>query len=308
MGGSGGGGGYFSSDPKKARMTLSSERATRSEEYEAQCAQTLQSFLGEINNRNVEAINAHLEEVKKIFEGELDDSVTLRFGGSVAKHTYVDGLSDVDCLVLLDKCELAEGPPSEALAYFARRLREDLPVGLAIEEGAVAVTVRFPDVDLQLLPAISCAGAVQIADSLRDEWARVRPREFSAALSQVNEENGRKVVPVVKLAKAIIANLPESVKLSGYHAESLAVAIFRDYEGPLTHKAMLREYFDRASMLVRSPIKDRTGQSIHVDEYLGRADSLERKIASDYFARISRRMSTADETLSVGQWATLIDG
>jgi hypothetical protein len=305
VGGSGGGG-YFSGDPFKARRALAAQDATRDEFYEASCNNALQELLGGLNNRDVDAIATHLGEIKRAIEDELDGTIDLRFGGSVAKHTYVDGLSDVDSLVLLDKCELAAGPPSAAKKFLATRLEEEL-VGASISTGALAVTVRFPDAEVQLLPAVSCEGAVQIADSGSDQWARIRPRDFSRVLSQVNEEKGRKVVPVIKLAKAIIANFPESTKLTGYHAESLAVAAFRSYAGPLTHKTMLRFFFERGASLVRSPIKDRTGQSVHVDDYLGGEGSLERRIVSDYFARISRRMALADSAQSVDQWKRLFE-
>ena len=71
---------------------------------------------------------------------------------------------------------------------------------------------------------------------------------------------------------------------------------------------MLRYYFDRCAVEVRTPIKDSTGQSIHVDEYLGKANSLPRMIASDYFGRISRRMALADDSWSVSYWKSLIEG
>lgn len=303
MGGSGGSG-YFRSDPFKAKRELAAQQSSHDEAFEAECNNALLALLGAINNRNVQAINRRIAEVKGILEDELDGTVDLRFGGSVAKHTAVDGLSDVDSLVMLDKCDLADRPPDEAKAYFAQRLREALR-DIPVTEGRLAVTATFPDAELQLLPAVSCRGAVQIADPDTGQWAKIKPREFTAALTDVNEAKGRKVVPVIKLAKAIIANFPESTRISGYHTESLAVKIFRGYDGPLNHKGMLREFFDKSAHEVRTPIRDRTGQSVHVDEYLGREGSLQRRIASDYFGRIGRRMALADSNRSVVLWTTL---
>ena len=305
--GGGGSGGYFTNDPNKAKRELAARGATRSAEYETRSAETLVNLLGQLNNRNVDAISRHLDDIKRIVEDELEDVVTLQFGGSVAKHTYVDGLSDVDCLVLLDKCELAERSPTEAKKYLAERLRAGLP-DAQVSEGTLAVTVRFNDAEVQLLPAISCEGAVQIADSNGKDWSRIRPREFSRVLTEINESKGRKVVPVIKLAKAIIGNMPDQLQISGYHTESLAVKIFRAYEGPETHKPMLRAFFERAAVEVRTPIKDRTGQSVHVDDYLGREGSLERRIVSNYFARIARRLALADQTESVDQLTALFEG
>jgi len=304
--GGGGSGGYFSSDPNKARRELSALRTTKSAEFEAAAADALNNLLGHANNRDAGAIARHLDDIKQILENELDQVVELRFGGSVAKHTYVDGLSDVDCLVLLDRCDLAEGTPNDAKAYLARRLGESLK-DAEVSEGTLAVTARFRDAEIQILPAVSCEGAVQIADPAGEQWSRIRPREFSRVLTEVNELKGRKVVPVIKLAKAIIANFPAQMQISGYHTESLAVKIFRAYEGQLAMRPMLRFFFDRAAAEVRAPIKDRTGQSVHVDDYLGRESSLERRIVSDYLARIARRMALADDTESVDQWTALFE-
>jgi hypothetical protein len=303
MGGSGGGG-YFRSDPQKVKRELAAQNRTLNEVFEAYSNNVLQDLLGAINNRDPDLVSRRLDEVKRILEDELDGTLDLRFGGSVAKHTYVDGLSDVDSLVLLDSCELAEQSPAEAKAYLAKRLSEDLHTA-DVSEGKLAVTAKFPDLELQLLPAVSCKGAVQIGDPVTGDWARIKPREFARVLTEVNERNARKVVPVIKLAKAIIANLPERTQISGYHAESLAVKIFRDYEGPLRHKDMLHVFFQRGAVEVRTPIKDRSGQSVNVDEYLGREGSLERRIVSDYFARISRKMTMADQGQSIDQWKSL---
>jgi len=304
MGGSGGGG-YFSSDPKKAREEL---RASRSETevaaYEVRCNDSLLGMLGQYNNRDAGAVDRRLNEITEALNDELDGTVALRFGGSVAKHTFIDGLSDVDLLVLLDSCELADGPPSDAKTYLADRLRA-LVGDAEVAVGALAVTARFPDVEVQLLPAVSCRGGVQIADPKDDRWSEIRPREFTRVLTRVNEQRGGKVVPVIKLAKGIIASLPESRQITGYHTESLAVNIFRDYRGPLNHKAMLRHFFAEAAERVKAPIRDRTGQSVHVDDYLGRENSLERRILSDAFARIVRRMNNADAATSVEQWLSL---
>jgi hypothetical protein len=126
-------------------------------------------------------------------------------------------------------------------------------------------------------------------------------------LSRVNDEQAGKVVPVIKLAKAIVANLPDSNRISGYHAESLAVKIFRAYTGPHDFKTMLRHYFEQAAIHSRTPIKDSTGQSVHVDDYLGKENSLERRIVSDAFSRVARRMANADLIQSVEQWTNLFD-
>ena len=70
---------------------------------------------------------------------------------------------------------------------------------------------------------------------------------------------------------------------------------------------MLQHFFEIAKNLVKSPIKDKSGQSVYVDEYLGRKDSIDRKQISIIFDRISRRMKNANSSASVEQWMEILE-
>ena len=99
--------------------------------------------------------------------------------------------------------------------------------------------------------------------------------------------------------------LPESQRLSGYHMESLGIEAFRGYDGEKTTTAMLPVFFERARDLVLSPIRDRTGQSFHVDEHLGPENSAERVAISHVMGRIARRMRNATAAGSTAQWEAM---
>ena len=304
MGGSGGGS-YFSRDPEAAMRELkTSQKKARDDEYVAQCNNLLSSFLSDFNDRDQEAISRHLHEIKKALENELEGTIDLKYGGSVAKHTFINGLSDVDSLVMLDNCELSEQSPDSAKEYLLTRLKERFPK-TEIKAGQLAVSVRFGDAEVQLLPAVSCRDHVKIADETGARWANIQPKEFSRVLTQINQEKAGKIIPVIKLAKAIINNLPERHQISGYHAESLAVDLFRNYKAELKTKDMLKHYFAEGAQRVLRPIKDRTGQSVHVDDSLGSENSLERRIVSDAFSRIARRMNNADAAGRLEDWKNL---
>jgi hypothetical protein len=87
--------------------------------------------------------------------------------------------------------------------------------------------------------------------------------------------------------------------------ESIGIAAFRNYEGDRTTTAMLPTFFERARELVLSPIKDSTGQSVHVDDYLGPANSEARQAASHVLGRLARRMRNATAAGSTAQWQAL---
>ena len=65
---------------------------------------------------------------------------------------------------------------------------------------------------------------------------------------------------------------------------------------------MLEHLFDRSRALVLAPIHDKTGQSVHVDAYLGQTNSNNRKEVSAALDRIHRRMKNADALRSEDQW------
>ena len=77
--------------------------------------------------------------------------------------------------------------------------------------------------------------------------------------------------------------------ISGYHMESLAIEAFKNYQGPQDLKNMIRHFVDFSSRAVIKPITDPTGQSRHVDEYMGQQSSARRQRATKAFQRMRHR-------------------
>lgn len=288
--------------PKDLIVGAASE--SERESYEAESNAFFQSLLADFNDRDIDAIQKHLDTIREALEKEdLLNIVSLLYGGSIKKHTYVDGISDVDVLVIFDKSELEGRTPDEILDYFRSRLQERLPF-TEIVKGKLAVTVRFSDGhEIQILPANKTATGIRIAHEEGERWSNViKPDKFAEKLTSVNDNNNGGVVPVIKLFKALNSELSKDVKLSGYHIESLAIEAFENYEAPKTRKAMLMHLAEYASKAVLKPIEDSTGQSVHVDDYFGEANSIERQKTSAALKRISSRMKVADNEGSIEKW------
>jgi hypothetical protein len=210
-------------------------------------------------------------------------------------------------MLIINDTELVDHEPATALERMAHILTENLH-GTSVWHGKMAVTVEYPDgMQLQLLPTIRTTQGLKVPSSQGTDWSRINPQKFQEALVRRNQECAGKLVPTIKLAKAILGTLPESQRLSGYHVESLAIAAFKKYDGPRTTAAMLPTFFERAKELVLSPIRDRTGQSVHVDEYLGPEGSSERTVASHLLGRVAKRMRNASAAGSTAQWQALFD-
>ncbi len=308
MGGSGGGGPFVHRTPEELRdIVRKSEDRTTVAAFEAELSRTLGDLLGAYNGRDTPTVNQRLGEIKTAMQGAIEGAFDQLFGGSVAKHTYVDGLSDIDSLILINDSDLENKSPQIALQRMEAIIKEHLKGELSVEHGRMAVTVTFPDgMVIQLLPAIkSRDGHLHVPSSRRDAWSEINPTTFHEALTKRNQECAGKLVPTIKLAKAINGQLPEGQRLSGYHMEALGIAAFKGYTGETTTSAMLPAFFDRARELVLSPIRDSTGQSVHVDEYLGPANNDTRVALSHVLGRLARRMRNATAAGSTAQWRAL---
>ena len=55
------------------------------------------------NRRNTKALTRHLESLCGFLRGQGNHVVQTMFGGSVQKGTYVNGLSDVDVLLIVNE-------------------------------------------------------------------------------------------------------------------------------------------------------------------------------------------------------------
>lgn len=307
---SGSGGGFSSSsDPlESAGKIRKAEEETQDKIYDNDVNGFLDEELKSINERPVDKIKVHLDTVKKAIESEVEGFLELNFGGSVSKHTYIDGLSDIDSLMVINNSELANMSPKEVLDHFITSLKKRLPE-TEISKGNLAITIKFSDkLEIQILPALKTSTGYKIADaSGNNNWSNVvRPQNFAEKLTQVNRANNNKVVPIIKIAKSIISSFPENRQLSGYHTESLAIEIFKTYSGPQQLKSMLKHFFKECTSKVFTKIIDATGQSRHVDDYLGDNNSVNRKMVSDSISYVYRKIQNADGSRNLDLWKSLL--
>lgn len=305
--GSSGGGVFSNSSPTEVKSLIrKAEEETRTSEFETKLQGEINDLLATYNDRDEKLVRKRIDEVLNLASKEIEGSLETLFGGSVSKHTYVDGISDVDCLLLINRSELANQTPQEAIKYVADLLRNKLKNQAEVEASTLAVTVKYPDgIQLQFLPSLRLKDGFSIPSSNGDKWSAINPESFTNVLTKRNQECHNKLVPMIKLAKAINGQFPRDKQLSGYHIESLAAEAFKDYQGPVNAKDMLLHFFERSTDLVKEPIKDKTGQSSHVDEYLGTSNSPERQQASHLLNRIAKRMKNASGAESIKQWIEL---
>jgi hypothetical protein len=307
MGGGGGGGGYF---PRPRADLKDLFRETQERAHQDQLDAEINRLLRDLNStfeRDAELIRDRLDALATVLQ-DRGDMEKFLFGGSVAKHTFVDGLSDVDALVILkDESPLAEVRPAAVLERFATLLRTRLDASdvAGVSVGQMAVTVTYRDgSEIQLLPAIREGEAVCIPPSKGTEWRAVRPRAFQQVLSSVNRDLAGTLVPTIKLLKSLNSGLPEQKQLIGYHIEALSIEAARTFKGTPRMKDVVLHVLGHAAKRVLNPIRDMTGQSHNVDDYLGDAHSSARRIAADGLNALVRRLSTAK---TAEEWRNVLE-
>ena len=154
LGGSGGSSKYDWTPAEMERLVQKAVDDAAAAKFQAQLSDYFSDLLSRYNKRDVALIRRRLDEISGVLKAMLKEKVDQIFGGSVAKHTYVDGLSDVDCLLILNDTELHQGGPSSALETVTDALQDGLQAA-EVSSGRLAVTVRYQDgMEIQLLPAV----------------------------------------------------------------------------------------------------------------------------------------------------------
>ena len=216
MGGSGGATFFKSSPSDLQRQIRQAELQASEEAFLPILNETLNDFLSRVNDRNADEINERLQGAKEILKDRFEEAIDLRYGGSVAKHTYVDGLSDVDSLLIMRADSTADLSPKELLDMAAAQLSGALPAEVEVSRGKIAVTLSYRSgAEIQLVPAVRVKDGLHVPSWRGDGWSKINPESFTRGLTKRNEECNGKLVPTIKLAKAINAKLPDSQQLTG---------------------------------------------------------------------------------------------
>ena len=82
----------------------------------------------------------------------------------------------------------------------------------------------------------------------------------------------------------------------------MAVQAFESYGDGTSYKEMLMHLCRSAAEGVQTPVRDRIGQSVHVDDYMGGPDSEERQRSSRFLGRLVQRMQAADRQRRISNW------
>jgi tRNA nucleotidyltransferase (CCA-adding enzyme) len=117
-------GGYNIPSKTLSQLEQEKQEQLEIERFETDINQYIKDYFQEVNSRDVEGINRHLETIKSALEKDIEGFVDLKFGGSVIKNTYSAGISDVDMLVQINNTNYAKAQPMEVLKHFKEQIEK----------------------------------------------------------------------------------------------------------------------------------------------------------------------------------------
>ncbi len=129
-----------------------------------------------------------------------------QLSGSYSRHTAIEMIPDVDVLLFVPDDQLERTPNAVLLEVYG--VLEDYPSAAIDTEGqrrSVRLELPGDGLYLDIVPAVAKNGLdhpLQVPDRPQEEWILSDPLGYAARLTNVNQANGGKLVPLVKLLKA----------------------------------------------------------------------------------------------------------
>ena len=245
------------------------------------------------SKRDFERHMQYRNEAEDAINEGIDGSVDIVYAGSVAKWTYVEGVSDVDNHVRINGTSLENKRPAEVKAYIRQQLSK-LPNVKSVTETSRTVTVTYRDgTEMQYVPVIKTKNGYRVADGNR--WSNVvYENRFRRDFQRTNKKCGGRLTSLISILKKENANNLKGQQMSGHHIEVMANRIFKQAPASKTKTVMsMYEYYHQhASRHIMHRMRDVTGQSTYVDKRsLGGPDSESRRALSRRFASRARRMN-----------------
>ena len=237
-----------------------------------QSFETLKTNL-EITGLQASTVSTRQTSVRGVVEAGLsvEDSF---LAGSYARNTMIAPLkeADVDIFVVLKPSYFHQynngqnGGQAALLDLLKRTLLKTYTSTPDISRNGQAVTIRFDDFVVDVVPAFNRAGAgFLIPNSISKTWISTDPKKHIELVSQVNATQSARLVPLIKMIKGW--NKTHSAFFRTFHLEVLALSMFAavtisDYPSGV------RYYFDKARALVAHQNADPAGYGGDVGSYL----------------------------------------
>lgn len=207
------------------------------------------------------AVEAHLQV--------LDSFLT----GSYSRHTMIAPLNeaDIDIFIVLSSDYFyhyngQNGGQAGLLDLLKRRLRQTYPKTPDISRNGQAVTIRFTDFLVDVVPGFHRkGGGYLMPSSITQTWIPTDPKKHVEIISKANFVHGSDFIPLVKMIKAW--NKANGQYFGSFHLEVLALQILNGVTIS-DFPSAIRYFFDRGRYLVAKENPDPAGYGADVGNYI----------------------------------------
>jgi hypothetical protein len=134
--------------------------------------------------------------------------------------------ADVDLFCILDPAYYAPSGQAALLEWVRNVLRETYTKTPSISPSGQAVTIRFQDFAVEVVPAFYRKGGGFLIPSANEgRWIESDPKVHEEFMAQANASHGGKLVPLIKMIKAWNRNA--GGRLQSFYVELMVESILR---------------------------------------------------------------------------------
>ena len=199
--------------------------------------------------------------------------------GSYSRSTMIAPLAeaDIDIFTVLDPryfhfYDGKNGGPSGLLDFVKRTLRRTYTKTPDISRSGQAVTIRFTDFAVDVVPGfVREGGGYLIPDSVRGQWLSTDPKKHVEIFAAANRTHNGNLVPVIKMLKAWNKNNRNFFR--SFHVEVLALETFTGITIS-DFPSGVRFFFDKARNLVTQKNLDPAGYGDDIGRYLNTREKI----------------------------------
>lgn len=205
--------------------------------------------------------------------------------GSYRRSTMIAPLSDadIDIFVVLDSSYFQQGGQAALLDQVKVALKKEYPKTPKISRNGQAVTIRFSDFVVDVVPSFyRKGGGFLIPDSVHARWISTDPKKHVEMWSTANAYHSGNLVPLIKMLKAW--NRQHSSLLRSFHLEAMILGILTNVTIN-DFSSGTRFVLDKARQAVKGATYDPSGYGGNLADYLNtqqKIDDVVSRLATAY--------------------------
>jgi hypothetical protein len=274
-----------------------------------------QSFLRfkenlEITGLQAQTVSTRQKNVREAIEGELEVEDSF-LTGSYSRSTMIAPLkeADIDIFIVLNAKYFhnynnnQNGGQAGLLDLVKRVLRRTYPTTPDISRNGQAVTIRFTDFNVDVVPGFARqGGGYLIPNSITQSWLSTDPKKHVDIMSTANKAHVGDLVPLIKMVKCWNRN--NSKYFRSFHLEVLALEIFTNIRID-DFSSGARFYFDKARAAVAHKNLDPAGYGGDVGSYISGQPKIDEAVGK--FQRAYDRAIRAETFANRGNVRDAVD-